>query len=193
MKRRDLLFTFSALIVFASCGQIGKLVEQTDGPVTQINGRTFLQPIDKEISLALAPTTYILIDFLDSTYCNIEYRGYRNLKTSRKYYLKDGVITITNPVNDKTKSYKFYLEKSVGYLMDENNKKLYKVLQADTLNGYMVSGNDLRLSAFLYPNLDEKEQQNGVEDRYVNDGGILRSVPHPLKSKVRKINIYDLF
>lgn len=164
------------------------------GAVSGLDGRVFLQPIDKKLSLALAPHTYITINMLDSIYCNIQYSGHKSLIAERKYSIdNDGNFKIWTPLDGKIKIYRLYVEKGNMYLFNKDNVKLFKVLSLDSLNEYLHSENGFRKRAFLYPSLNEIEQQFGAEDRYVEDNGLLQTIKHPLKSDIRKLNIYDLF
>lgn len=185
------------LITVYGCNQSTVQQGPENGTVGAITGNAFFQPIDKNISLALASsTTYITAEFLDSTYCTITYHGYRSFKSDKKYSLDDeGLLKIMNPVNDKVKSFRFISEDGVSYLCRvSDNSKLFKVLALDELNAVSLKGNELLTKSFLYPVLDVKEQEYGAEDRYVKgDDGTLRSIEHPLKKQIRKIDIYELF
>lgn len=182
------------IILFTSCIiGVGCQNRLKEPEITTIRGRAFLQPIDKKLSLALAPTTYIVINFIDSAYCDIEYKGYRRLTASRKYSIDtNDVFKIFNPVNDKVRTYKIIRGENETFIGDEDNTKLYKIISADSLNHYPRSSS-LRRAEFLYPALDDNERVNGAEDRYVNENGMLRNIPHPLRAEVRKINIFNLF
>lgn len=190
LRNKIVLITTSICLILGCTRKSESTVEEKPS----ITGAAFLQPIDKKLSLALAPTTYLVIDFLDSVYCDVEYHGYRNMKISRKYTIdSNNVLKVYNPVTTRTKTFKIVEEGTNSFLVNTKGIKLYKILSSDTLNAY-INTSELKKGEFLYPTLTPSERQFGAEDRFVKDeNGNLQMMTHPLKSKVRKIDIFNLF
>ncbi len=197
MKKLKINWLLILITTLYGCNQTNLQQESQNGTVGSLTGNIFFQPVDKKISLALASsTTYITAEFLDSDYCTINYNGYKSFNSSKKYNLDDeGLLKIKNPVNDDLKVFRFITEDGISYLCRvSDNNKLFKVLPLDELKAVALKGNELLTKSFLYPVLDAKEQEYGAEDRYIEgEDGFLRSIEHPLKKEIRKIDIYDFF
>ena len=161
-------------------------------------GKGFLQPISSEIALSLASShSTLFFNVIDSSYCDIELiSAVERGKLRRRYAFSGDTITISNPVEGKKVQYRMAATTDQRtYMLNFDGDTIFRLIPLDdSINSQLNSSNLLKREEFRYPTLTEQERRFGVENRYVfEDDGRVRTVSHPKRNQISKINILKMF
>lgn len=199
MKSHSKIFLFSLLVLcMFSCNQNNQEEGgDDDNTIASIQGKCFLQPINKNYALSFAILkTKVIINFLDTSYCNIEITSSAgDVTLSRRYKIDVDQLKLIDPITDNIKIYyirSYNIAAQTFCLASENNVRLFNAIPYEDAKSVIYSENTLKRDEFLYPPLTPKQREFGT-DQVVEENGRLKIVEDPDKKLVSDLNVYQLF